>query len=537
MLPAARRSFLAVLVSVALPAALTSATPAFALPCDPTKQACPDPEPIITKRTVTRTLTVTPPSVGSVSGTQVACPGDCEATDSQEVTCTDGACDDPDPDAWDTITLSASRGAGWQPAWSGCPAGGVDSSHQCVVKLDADRTVGVSWTDVGNPTAAIVSPSDRAVTGPQLSVSAAAWDNAGVSKVDFYVNGVLRSTDTWAPYQATIDLSSSPHGSEPVLTARATDLAGRTGTSADRTVRLDKHVALTVGSVPAFTNAATVPVSIATDVDAGMACRVVGGAAAVACDGPAWSGVDASSPDGAYTYEVKATDAVANAATITRSFVLDRTAPTIAGFDGPAEGSIVGTDRVAFTFAVSDANLLHVQCKLGSSAPGPCTSAAGHELTGLTDGTMTFSVIAADKAGNETVRTRTFQVQRPQTTAATTTGGADASPVQTAAPLGTAAAPSPKPIAARLVYRKQRRAGRTRLVGLRLTGVPQGATIRTTCKGGAAKGCPRQPPKAIRAAGTVKLGALARLRLRKDAVVRISVTAPGYAPRTMTVRI
>ena len=235
--------------------------------------------------------------------------------------------------------------------------------------------------------------------------------------------------------------------------------------------------------------------------------------------------------------------------TRTRSFVLDRTDPAVTSFDGPTEGSIVGTDRVTFTFAASDANLLGVQCKVGSAAAGPCTSATSHEVTGLTDGTVTFALIVRDKAGNETTRTRTFQVQRPTTdtganpgsaggagsggASSTPTGGDPGSaPSQTGPVAGALKTPT-----AKLAYRKQRRAGRTRLTGLRLTGVPQGATITATCKGKAKKGCPRKALKAVRGGGTVKLGALAKLRLRKGAVIAVTVTAPGYAPKTMTVRI
>ena len=536
---AVRRAFAVVAVPVVL---LATAGAASAVPGDPG-------DPGEVTRTETYTLTVTPPAAGTITGTGISCPGDCAQDFQEEVTCIGMLCEPTDGE-WTTVTLNASRGIGWLPLWTGC---GSETGTSCNVDMTDDRTVSVAWNDVLNPTATLSSPPPSGVAGNSMPVGATASDNAGIASVRFLVDGVLKLTDASAPYGGTIDMSDASayaHGTQHTVSAVAVDMNGRTSDPSRSTITIDRQVSLALSTPMAFTNAATVPVTITTDSDAETECRIVGGAAPVECD-DSWSGVDATSPDGSYTYEVKATDQVANVATVTRSFVLDRTAPAVTSFDGPTEGSIVGTDRVTFTFGASDTNLLGVQCKVGSAAAGPCSSATSHELTGLTDGAKTFSLIVTDKAGNQTTRTRTFQVQRPVTNTGSTGGGSTGTTQtqapSTAGPSGSSSTtrqagsggggPALKVIRAKLKFKKQRRAGRTRLSGLQLTGVPKGARITATCKGKAKKGCPRKAPKAIRKSGTVKLSALAKLKLRKGAVLTIVVSAPGYAPKTLTVRI
>jgi hypothetical protein len=150
--------------------------------------------------------------------------------------------------------------------------------------------------------------------------------------------------DTTATWTNTLTVTK-PAG------ATVTSTGGTDGITcgSDCTARstLDKSVSETVGSVPAFTNTATVPVSIATDPDASLTCSTSGAmtVASAPCSGT-YSPVSASSPDGSYTYSITATDAVANVAVQTRTFTLDRTAPVVASFDGPPEGGSVSTSSV-----------------------------------------------------------------------------------------------------------------------------------------------------------------------------------------------
>src|SRR4029079_10070404 len=106
---------------------------------------------------VTHKLTVPRPTAGTITSTpsDISCPagsgGTCSASDSQRVACTDDACDPPDPDAWETYTLSASGGpSGFAASW-----GGACSGSSCSVKLDDDKTGYITWVDVTNPSVSV----------------------------------------------------------------------------------------------------------------------------------------------------------------------------------------------------------------------------------------------------------------------------------------------------------------------------------------------------------------------------------------------
>ncbi|TAL84802.1 MAG: carbohydrate-binding protein CenC [Rhodanobacter sp.] len=81
----------------------------------------------------------------------------------------------------------------------------------------------------GDTTPPTVSASESGSAGT-ITLSASASDNVGVSKVEFYVDNVLKATDTTAPYQASLDSTTLADGSHS-LTARAYDVAGNIGSS------------------------------------------------------------------------------------------------------------------------------------------------------------------------------------------------------------------------------------------------------------------------------------------------------------------
>jgi hypothetical protein len=64
-----------------------------------------------------------------------------------------------------------------------------------------------------------------------ITLSAAASDNVGVSKVEFYVDSALKGTDTSAPYSMTLNSTTLSNGSH-ALTAKAFDAAGNSKLSA-----------------------------------------------------------------------------------------------------------------------------------------------------------------------------------------------------------------------------------------------------------------------------------------------------------------
>ncbi|WP_049623899.1 CehA/McbA family metallohydrolase [Frateuria defendens] len=81
----------------------------------------------------------------------------------------------------------------------------------------------------GDTTAPTVSASESGSSGT-ITLSASASDNVGVTRVEFYVDGALKATDTASPYQASLDSTTLADGSHS-LVAKAYDAAGNVGSS------------------------------------------------------------------------------------------------------------------------------------------------------------------------------------------------------------------------------------------------------------------------------------------------------------------
>jgi hypothetical protein len=81
----------------------------------------------------------------------------------------------------------------------------------------------------GDSTPPTVSASETGSSG-SITLAANASDNVGVTRVEFYVDGVLKATDTSAPFSASLDSTTLANGSH-VLLAKAFDAAGNVGSS------------------------------------------------------------------------------------------------------------------------------------------------------------------------------------------------------------------------------------------------------------------------------------------------------------------
>lgn len=81
----------------------------------------------------------------------------------------------------------------------------------------------------GDTTPPTVSASESGTSGT-VTLTASASDNVGVTKVEFYVDGALKATDTGSPYSASLDSTTLADGSHS-LVAKAYDAAGNVGTS------------------------------------------------------------------------------------------------------------------------------------------------------------------------------------------------------------------------------------------------------------------------------------------------------------------
>jgi hypothetical protein len=95
--------------------------------------------------------------------------------------------------------------------------------------------------DTTAPTTSITSPTSGATVSGTTTISASASDNVGVSKVDFYVDSVLKGTDTSSPYSYSWATTAYSNGAHSLYT-KATDAAGNVGTSATISVTVSNTV-------------------------------------------------------------------------------------------------------------------------------------------------------------------------------------------------------------------------------------------------------------------------------------------------------
>ena len=92
------------------------------------------------------------------------------------------------------------------------------------------RFFGLDNLDGVPPTATITAPANGAGVSGTINITANASDNIGVDRVEFLLDGALLGSDTTAPYAWAWNSATATNGAH-VLTARAVDLAGNTGTS------------------------------------------------------------------------------------------------------------------------------------------------------------------------------------------------------------------------------------------------------------------------------------------------------------------
>src|SRR5207244_920038 len=95
----------------------------------------------------------------------------------------------------------------------------------------------------------ITAPVNGATVSGTTSVTASASDNVGVTKVEFYLDGVLQSTSTVAPYSWSWNTTTAANGGHN-LSSQAYDAAGNTGTSAIVTVTVNNVADTTPPTAP-----------------------------------------------------------------------------------------------------------------------------------------------------------------------------------------------------------------------------------------------------------------------------------------------
>jgi hypothetical protein len=269
---------------------------------------------------------------------------------------------------------------------------------------EGSAVITVTATDLAGNTA------DASVT---ILVDIIAPDTA----IDSAPSGAVPSTDAFITFHSTEAGSTfmcSLDGSTPVtcvnpityhslsdgahtFSVTATDAVGNVdATPATAAWSVDTTAPDTIiDSAPSGTvNIASASITFhSTEAGSSFVCSL-DGAAVVSCTSPAsYTGL----ADGAHTFSVTATDAVGNtdATPATASWTVDSVAPDTI-IDSAPTGTVSATSAT-FNFHSTEASSTFL-CTLDGSVNTPCTSPATH--TALTDGPHTFSVTAADPAGN-----------------------------------------------------------------------------------------------------------------------------------------
>ncbi len=100
----------------------------------------------------------------------------------------------------------------------------------CVPTGTGDNCVGGGGEeDTESPSVTITNPAEGLTVTGTVDITATATDNVGVTKVEFYVDGSLKSTDTTSPYAYSWDTTTESEDGH-ALQARAFDAANNVNT-------------------------------------------------------------------------------------------------------------------------------------------------------------------------------------------------------------------------------------------------------------------------------------------------------------------
>jgi len=111
--------------------------------------------------------------------------------------------------------------------------------------------------DATPPTVSLTAPAASARLTGVATLGASASDNVGVSRVEFYLDGVLKGTALTAPYTASLDTSTLNRGNY-LVTAKAFDAAGNVGQAAGVAVTVPISTFITTQGTGGSTALATV---------------------------------------------------------------------------------------------------------------------------------------------------------------------------------------------------------------------------------------------------------------------------------------
>jgi subtilisin family serine protease len=354
------------------------------------------------------TATITNPADGSeVSGTVIVM---VSASDNEGITKVefylDGelkSTDTVSPYNWGWYTTTATNDSHTVEAKAYDAAGNTGSDQVTVTVNNVTDTP---------PTVTITNPEDGSQVNGTVAIEASASDDVGVTKVEFYVDGVLKNTDTADPYSWDWDTTTATNDSH-TIEAKAYDTTGKT--DSDQISVIVSNVIDTPPTVTITNPADGSEVSGTVIVMASASDDVGVTKVEFYLDG-ALKGTDTVSPymwgwytttttDGSHTVEAKAYDTAGNTGSdqVTVTVSNADTTPPTASITNPADGSVVSGTVIVMASASDNEGVAKVEFYLDGALKGTDTVSPymwGWYTTTTTDGSHTVEAKAYDAAGN-----------------------------------------------------------------------------------------------------------------------------------------
>jgi chitodextrinase len=287
------------------------------------------------------------------------------------------------------------------------------SDLNCVPTGTGDNCATAGDTEA--PAIDLTAPAAGATVSNTVNIAANATDNVGVSKVEFYVNGALKSTKTAAPYTDSWDSKTVANGTVSLM-AKAFDASGNSNTDTIQvTVSNGDTVAPSVPSgVTATANAAnqvTVKWTASTDNTAVTGYWLSRNGQTIAQVSSGVQFVDKTVlPTTAYSYKVSAYDAAGN--TSAQSAEAKVTTPAVPDTQAPAAptnliATAASSVQINLTWTASTDNVgvsaydVYRSVGNGTASKVATVNTPSYGDTGLSPSTnYTYYVVARDSAGN-----------------------------------------------------------------------------------------------------------------------------------------
>lgn len=262
-----------------------------------------------------------------------------------------------------------------------------------------------------SPTLAISSPANNASVNGTVLIGVSASDNKGVSSVEFYLNGVLQSTDTAAPYQFSWDTSSLTSGLYTIM-AKGYDAAGNQGQSEVLVTVVGDTAAPTVALIEPDNNVSvsgnlTITATASDDTGVSRIEIYDNGILTFASNQnpTSYNWNTLLQANGSHILTAKAYDAAGNigeSANVVVTVVNDFSAPSVV-IGSPANGSTIGGMVTFFANAVDNIGVTKVEFFVNGNLLSTATGAPfsfNWNTFKVVNGSSTLTAKAYDAAGN-----------------------------------------------------------------------------------------------------------------------------------------